>query len=55
MTEPVLSHVWTLSAWTLKIAHIISYWETQTIPDCIRYIIGIFCYSFKSQTNILAS
>ena len=27
----------------------------QTIPDCIRYIIGVFCYNFKSQTNILAS
>ena len=28
---------------------------SQTIPDCIRYIIGVFCYNFKSQTNILAS
>ena len=25
----------------------------QTIPNCIRYIIGVFCYNFKSQTNIL--
>ena len=25
----------------------------QTIPDCIRYIIGVFCYYFKSQMNIL--
>ena len=44
-----------LSAWTLKKAHIISYHEAQTIPDCIRYIICVFCYNFKSQTNILAS
>ena len=28
---------------------------SQTIPDCIKYIIGVFCYNFKSQTNILAS
>ena len=28
---------------------------SQTIPDCIRYIIGVFCYNFKSQMNILAS
>ena len=27
---------------------------SQTIPDCIRYIIGVFCYNFKSQMNILA-
>ena len=27
---------------------------SQTIPDCIRYIIDILCYNFKSQTNILA-
>ena len=27
---------------------------SQTIPDCMRYIIGVFCYHFKSQTNILA-
>ena len=26
-----------------------------TIPDCIRYIIGVFCCNFKSQTNVLAS
>ena len=26
-----------------------------TIPDYRRYIIGVFCYNFKSQTNILAS
>ena len=42
MTKPVWSHVLASSA--LK----------KTIPDCIRYIIGIFCYNFKSQTNILA-
>ena len=28
---------------------------SQTIPDYIRYTIGVFCYNFKSQTNILAS
>ena len=35
-------------SWTWKVAHIdlISYWEAQTIPDCIRYIIGVFCYNF---------
>ena len=27
----------------------------QTIPDYIRYIIGVFCFNFKSQTIILAS
>ena len=29
--------------------------SAQTIPDCIRYIVGVLCYNFKSQTNILAS
>ena len=28
---------------------------SQTIPNCIRYIIGVFYYNFKSQANILAS
>ena len=42
MNKPVWSHVLALSA-------------LSTIPDCIRYIIGVFCYNFKSQTNILAS
>ena len=28
---------------------------SQTIPYCIRYIIGVYCYDFKSQINILAS
>ena len=28
---------------------------TQTIPDLIRYIIGVFCYNCKSPRNILAS
>ena len=42
MTKPVWSHVLALSA-------------LPTIPDCIRYVIGVFCYNFKSQTNILAS
>ena len=55
MTKPVWSHVLALNAWTLKIAHIINYWEAQPIPDCIMYIIGVFCYNFKSQMNILAS
>ena len=26
---------------------------SQTIPDCTRYIIGVFCYNFKSEKNIL--
>ena len=26
---------------------------SQTIPDCIGCIIGVFCYNFKSQMNIL--
>ena len=55
MTKPDWSHVLALSALTLKIAYIITYMEVQTIPDCIRYIIGVFCYNFKSQTNIPAS
>ena len=42
MIKPVWSHVLTLIA-------------LPTIPDCIRYIIGVFCYNFKLQTNILAS
>ena len=29
-----------LTNWTLP---------PKTIPDCIRYIIGVFCYNFKSQ------
>ena len=40
MTNPVWSH---------GLALMIS----QSIPDCIRYIIGVFCYNFNSQTNIL--
>ena len=47
MTKPVWSHVLALSAWTLKIAHIINYQEAQTMPDCIRYIIGVFCKKLK--------
>ena len=42
MTKPVWSHVWPSV-------------PSQTIPDCIRYIIGVFCNNFKSVTNILAS
>ena len=42
MTKPVWSHVLALSALPIT-------------PDCIRYIIGVFCYNFKSQTKILAS
>ena len=42
MTKPVWSHVLALSA-------------LPTIPDCIKSIIGVFCYNFKSQANILAS
>ena len=41
MTKPVWSHVLALSA-LKKISH------------CIRYIIGVLRYKFKSQTNILA-
>ena len=50
MTKLIWSHVLAVSAWTLKIAYIINYREAQTIhvPDCIRYIIGVFCYNFKS-------
>ena len=42
MTKPVWSHVLALSAL-----------PNHTIPDCIRYIIGVFCCNFKSQTNII--
>ena len=28
---------------------------SPTTPDCIIYIIGVFCYNLKSQMNILAS
>ena len=42
MTKPVRYHVLVLSAF-------------PNIPDCIRYIIGVFCYNFKSQMKILAS
>ena len=38
----------------LQIPHQLSF-SFQTIPDCIRYIIGVTCYNTKSQTNILAS
>ena len=27
---------------------------SQTIPDCTRYMIGVFCYNYKSQMDILA-
>ena len=37
MTKAVWTHVLGLSAWTLKIAHIINYREAQTMPACIRY------------------
>ena len=37
MTNPVWSHVLASSA----------------LPNCIRYIIGVFCYNFKSHTNII--
>ena len=36
-------------------SHVLASSALPTIPDCIRYIIGVFCYNFKSQTNILAS
>ena len=69
ITKPVWSHVLALRLWTLKKAHLVSCQEvsaqnarqithqlsfhSQTIPDCIRYIIGVSCCNFKSQTNIL--
>ena len=37
-----------------QIPHQLSF-PSQTIPVYIRYVIGVFCYNFKSQTNILAS
>ena len=37
-----------------QIPHQLSF-PTQTIPDCARHTIGVFCYNFKPQTNILAS
>ena len=43
MTKPFGPHFLALSAWTWKIAHIINYREAQTIPNCMRYIIGVFC------------
>ena len=33
-----------------------SFWAgvlSQTIPDCVRHTIGVFCYNFKSHTNII--
>ena len=58
MTKPVGSHVLAL---TLKKAHRVRLqisackahthtlsFYSKTIPDCIRYIIGVFCYNFKS-------
>ena len=37
-----------------QISHTLSFYS-KTIADCIRYIIGVFCYNFKSQMNIFAS
>ena len=51
MPKPVWSHVLALSAWTLKIAHIINYQEAQTIPDCIRYIIGVFAITLNHREH----
>ena len=28
---------------------------SPTTPDCIIFIIGVFCYNLKSQMNIIAS
>ena len=36
-----------------QISHQLTF-SSQTIPDYITYIFGVFCYTFKSQTNILA-
>ena len=35
-----------------QIPHPLSF-HFQTIPDCKRHIIGVFCDNFKSQMNIL--
>ena len=40
MTKPVWSHVLASSA-------------LPTIPDCIRYIIGVFCYNFNHRQTFL--
>ena len=40
MTRPVWSHVLASSA-------------LQTIPDCIRYIIGVFCYTLNHRQIFL--
>ena len=54
MTKPVWSHVLAMSAWTLKIAHIINYREAQTIPDCIRYILLVpFAITLKRRRTFL--
>ena len=47
MIKPV--SVLALSALTLKKAHIVNYWEAQTIPDFIRYTIGVFCYNLNHR------
>ena len=53
MTKPVWSHVLADDDFCYK--RVQASCALPTIPDCIRYIIGVFCYNFKSQTNILAS
>ena len=37
-----------------QIYHKLSDPSQTKLADCIRYIIGVFCYYFKSQKNILA-
>ena len=38
-----------------QISHLLLNFPSQTIPDCIQHIIGVFCYNFKLEKNILAS
>ena len=49
MTKLIWYHVLAVSAWTLKIAHISSYQEAQTIPDCIRYITVYFAITLNHR------
>ena len=35
-----------------QIPHKLSF-SSKTIPDCIRYFIGVFCYNFKSQPTFM--
>ena len=52
MTKPVLSHA-RVSGFDESSYNQLPGSPNQ--PDCLRYIIIVFCYNFKSQTNILTS